>query len=369
MRNLIICLMALAMVACEKPNNDDIYVDQPSSCECNMPHNEIWYTTTNAAIDNPTWMPFLEHDMISNTYRNGKGVMVLSGDITTIASHLFGHSYMLSSITLPCSVTSIGDSAFDTCTDLAEVNLTPNVEHIGSQAFYNCKFSTFAVPEKVTVLESGVFGACSNLTSIKLPKNLKTISRSTFVSCVSLKSVDIPQSVENIEGGAFVDCRSLREFTGKFASEDGRALIKDNSIIAFAPYGLTHYTIPNSVTTIGNKVFASCEELQSVDIPNGVKCIQEGAFLNCYGLSSITIPESVERMESECCRTYQSLVVYCKATTPPTADLGSNSSWRAFAERPYPELVIYVPMESVELYKSAEHWSKYAANIVGYDFE
>ena len=151
---------------------------------------------------------------------------------------------------------------------------------------------------------------------IKFDGEVTTIRFEAFGGCSNLTSVTIPDSVTTIWATAFGGCSSLREFNGKYASEDGRCLIVDDTLNSFAPAGLTEYTIPDSVTTIGNYAFYSCSSLTSV---------------------------------------------YCKAITPPAGGasmFSSNASGRK----------IYVPMESVEAYKSASGWSSYKSYIVGYDF-
>ena len=167
-----------------------------------------------------------------------------------------------------------------------------------------------------TTIGEEAFTNCHNLTSVTIPNCVTTIGYAAFSGCKSLTSVTIPDGVTTIGEYAFAYCDSLTEFKGKFASEDGRCLIIDGVLNSFAPYGLTQYTIPDSVTTIG-----------------------DSAFHSCYSLIS----------------------VYCKATTPPAGGFDMfnlNASGRK----------IYVPMESVEAYKSATRWSWYASAIVGYDF-
>ena len=212
-----------------------------------------------------------------------------------------------------------------------------------------------------------------------------TIGEWAFYQCDNLTSITIPDSVTTIEGTAFSGCSSLREFNGKYASDNGRCLIIDGTLNSFAPAGLSEYTIPDSVTTIGVCAFAQCDNLKSITIPDSVTTIGGWAFAECGNLKSITIPDSVTTIEYDAFEDCSSLkivtignsvttigdyafygcssltIVYCKATTPPAG--GSYMFNRNASGR-----VIYVPRNSEEKYESASYWSSYASSIIGYDF-
>ena len=191
------------------------------------------------------------------------------------------------------------------------------------------------------------------LKSIVLPKAVTTISMSAFNSCTSLTNVTIPNSVTTIGKAAFSGCDSLKEFKGKFAADNGRCLIKDNTIIAYAEASGTTYTIPDSVTTIGEGAFYDCTSLTSVTIPDSVTTIGYYAFSDCEGLASVTIPDSVTVIGEEAfCYCTSLTSVYCKPTTPPAG--GSDMFYDNASERK-----IYVPAGSVDAYKAKEYWSEY----------
>ena len=262
------------------------------------------------------------------------------------------------------SLEKIEDSAFYGCSSLRIVTIPDSVTEIGEEAFYGCSsLTSITIPDSVITIGDSAFNGCSSLTSVTIGNSVTTIGYCAFFGCSSLTSVTIPDSVTEIVDYAFAWCISLTEFKGKFASEDGRCLIIDGTLNSFAPAGVTEYTIPDSVTTIGGYAFARCSSLTSVTIPDSVTTIGYCAFSGCSSLTSITIPDSVTAIGTwafDECSSLES--VYCKPTTPPSIGnlvFDDNASGRK----------IYVPAESVEAYKTAEGWSDYAYNsIVGYDF-
>ncbi|MBQ5670333.1 MAG: leucine-rich repeat protein, partial [Tidjanibacter sp.] len=110
----------------------------------------------------------------------------------------------------------------------------------------------------VTPYSSSAFGAeiLSNTYKngvgiIEFDDPITSIGKDAFYDCKKLESITIPDSVTSIGIIAFVSCNSLNAFYGKFASPDNRCLIVDGELKSFAPSGLSKYTIPNSVTSIG----------------------------------------------------------------------------------------------------------------------
>ena len=359
--------------------------------------------------------------------------ITIPDSVTEIGGCAFSYCSSLTSITIPDSVTTIGDYAFGFCrgelivncnipsgseyneglfygSKFTKVTIGNSVSLIGDYAFYGCdSLESVTIGDGVTTIGEWAFYGCSSLTSITIPDSVTTIGDYAFYGCESLASITIPDGVTTIGDEAFYGCSSLTEFNGKFASEDGRCLIVDGVLSSFAPYGLSEYTIPDSVITIGGSVFSSCTSLTSVTIPDSVTTIGEfafyscdslksvtigdsattigeGAFFMCYSLTSVTIPDSVTTIGGwafENCSSLTSVTipdsvttigdwafaycdsltsVYCKATTPPalggSAVFEDNNSGRK----------IYVPTGSVSAYKSAEGWSDYASVIVGYYF-
>ena len=301
----------------------------------------IEYTSTNGKVVTPNNADVFGAHIIHNEYIDGKGVITFDGDVTEIGDEAFGDCSSLESITIPNSVTSIGKWAFCVCSSLTSITIPDGVTSIGGYAFGGCtsleEFSgNFASEDGRCLIVDGVLKsfAPAGLTEYTIPNNVTSIGEGAFSGCSNLTSITIPDSVTSIGEGAFSGCSNL-----------------------------TSITIPDSVTSIGEEAFCWCSSLVSVTIPDSVTSIGELAFYDCSNLVSITIPDSVTSIGEEAFCWCSSLAeVYCKPTIPPTGSrsmFGLNASGRK----------IYVPTESVEAYKSAEYWSNYANNIVGYDFE
>lgn len=181
----------------------------------------------------------------------------------------------LISVVLPSSVTSIGDSAFRFCSGLTAIAIPSSVTSIGNLAFQSC---------------SGLITVDSNNPNYSgLDGVLYNKAQTILIQCPISKmgSFTIPSSVTSIGDGAFLSCSGLTSITipSSVASIGGGAF-------SFCS-GLTTIAIPFSVTSIGNGAFAFCSGLTTVVIPSSVTSIGNSAFLSCKGMTTVTIPSSV----------------------------------------------------------------------------
>jgi hypothetical protein len=210
--------------------------------------------TYNVTSGNPTQLYNIDPSEISKMYIDGEEVSPTAQyTFSTDGDHTVHYSFVdpiniprmafmecpLTSVTIPNSVTSIGNDAFSYCSSLTSVT----------------------IGNSVTSIDDLAFSGCYHLEKIEL--NCKNIG-GWFSHIESIKEIIIGNSVTSIERGAFYDC-----------------------------YGLTSVTIGNSVTSIGEQAFYNCSGLTSVTIPNSVTSIENNAFYGCSGLSSVTIGNSV----------------------------------------------------------------------------
>ena len=300
---------------------------------------------------------------------------VIPHSVTTIGNHAFKDCIKLESITIPDSVTTIGRFAFGYCSSLTSVTIPDSVTTIGDYAFYNCSsldavhitdlsawcridftnkesnpltfvynlylnselVTDLTIPADITVIKDFAFFSGNSIHNINLHNGITSVGLGAFVGC-SIQSVTIPDSITEIKDVAFTQCPYLTEFRGKFATEDGLALIVDGTFHAFANgSGITEYTIPEGVATIGECAFGNAYSLKSVTIPDSVTAIGAYAFCGCINL----------------------IDTYCKSIIPPYIEVQGL----------YKGCNIYVPAESYHDYISADGWGDYTAKIIPYDYE
>ena len=249
----------------------------------------------------------------------------------SIGEKAFYNCTNLTNITIPDSVTSIGDEAFGYCSSLpGGVYITDIAKWceidfggVGSNPLYfvhnlylnNELVTDLVIPDSVTSIGGAVFSGCSSLTSITIPEGVTSIGKSAFSGCSSLTSITIPEGVTSIGESAFSGCSLLTSITipegvtsiGKFAFSSCSSL--------------TSIVIPDGVTSIGNYAFNWCKNLTSIVIPDGVTSIGDGMFKYCSNLTSIVISDSVTSIGDEA-------FFECKKLTDITF-VGTMAQWRS----------------------------------------
>ena len=282
--------------------------------------------------------------------------------LTALEANAFSGCSNLCNIAIPANVATIDVSSFKGCSQLMQVTFDKNSRITTFEGSYNENGGSY----------NGVFADCRALKTIRIPASVTEIKACAFQNCTSLSSV------------TFEDDSNLQTIGGGYTCYRGDYGSYDFGIFgAFAGCtSLTSIEIPNSVKEIGVCAFKNCSQLSSVTFePNSkLKTIDGycdgnwssevgtkhyGAFADCEALTNIELPASLTAINSVAFSNCRKLIdVYCTALTPPTIKTGSSGTFTNISSAAR----FYVPLESVDAYKAATGWEKYANQIVGYNF-
>ena len=222
-------------------------------------------------------------------------------------------------ITLKAGTRGIADYAFEWQTGLNSITVPSSITFIGNSSFSYCKFLTSVnIPDDAKVgIGSFAFENCTSLTTINIPNSMETLCGGVFSGCSALKTITIPNSITLIDAAVFINCSSL-----------------------------TSVIIPDGVTAIGANAFNGCSSLTSISIPNSVTSIGYGAFEKCYSLTSITIPSSIMTIGDIAFR-YCDMLTSIRSHIPnpfPVKDVFQD------------DITLFVPIGKTEAYKSTSGW-------------
>lgn len=191
----------------------------------------------------------------------------------------------MTTITIPNSVNTIGESAFFECTGLSSITIGNSISYIGNYAFAGLRRLT-------SIYIDDIEAWCNILFSNNLSNPLSSAD-SIYINGENITDIIIPNGVKSIGNYAFYGCDAL-----------------------------TSVTIPNSLTNIGESAFAYCDGLTSISIPNSVVNIEDDAFKGCHYLENVTIGISVENIGMSAFENCNKLsTINSLNPTPPTLDV------------------------------------------------
>lgn len=195
----------------------------------------------------------------------------------------------MTAVSLPGTLTAIGNSAFSECTGLLEAVLIEGVEVIGNHAFEGCtSLEKLVLPDSLKTIGSYGFSGCTGLKRVSLPDGLEKLGCCVFQDCTELAAINYPAGLSAVDyydysRGArlFYRCEKLKEIK-----------------------------VPEGVTSIPQWIFSGSENLQEVMLPDTVTEIGEYAFGYCSGLEKVWVGQSVNSIGRDTFRDCPRLTIH-----------------------------------------------------------
>lgn len=210
--------------------NNQVVSDYANACGHEIT-DEIWYTSTDGKIVEPTRSDAFNANIVSNTYKDGMGILKFDGNLSQIYLYAFCNQETqvgaenLKTIIFPNGLAEIGEYAFANCTSLKNIVVPPSITVFKDYAFVGCvnlsrvDISDLSAWCKIQFLgyNSGfpmyngakLYLNGSEITNLIIPLDIEILKGGAFHGCSSIISVDIPSSITQIRAGAFNHCKNL----------------------------------------------------------------------------------------------------------------------------------------------------------------
>lgn len=283
----------------------------------NSPNIKVINAHKNMTAFNENYLglPNLEEinvDSENSYYESENGILFFKRKTEIVRMPI---NHKATTYTIPETVTSIGQSAFEGCVNLTELKMSDSVTDMSVSVFKNASnLESVILSDNIKAIRSSSFSGCSKLSEVNIPSKVTSIDEKAFEKCALLSgalilpegmsylgeysfaetaitSVEIPGTMQNFQGGAFYNC----DFLESAVIKEGVTYIHGN-IFCYCD-NLKNVTLPTTVTDIAEGMFESCINLEEITIPSGT--IRKNAFKNCAALKTVNLGSGVTSILSD----------------------------------------------------------------------
>lgn len=289
------------------------------------------------------------------------GALIIPDDVIEIGQYAF-HETLIGSVAFSPRLNRIGNCAFGQCTSMTgTLTLPESLTNIGNEAFMDCSFTgELHLPNNLETIGSRAFmGAGNFVGGLRIPDKIKIILYGTFSSCGFTGLLNL-NNVMEFGGASFSDCL----FSGDLVIPEGTVEIPEDFMRAGNGNGqLSSIMLPKTIRSIGRSAFLGQSRLRKMTIDQGLISVGDMAFNSCNSLTSLELPTSIQNIGKrafESCFDISSII--CKAVEPPAVMAG------AFDGVAKDNFTVEVPAQSVTRYKTESGWSDFRRIAAHYDF-
>ena len=229
-------------------------------------------------------------------FRNFTGLtsVTIPETITYIGEYAFAGCTGLTSVTLPDSLNAHGKGIFQGCTGLASVTLGNGIRSVPTSMFEGCaSLTSITVPSQVLSVGARAFAGCTSLKSVTILGKIQTIYDSAFANCSVLERLSIPDTVTEVADNAFTGCPAfsfnIYDNGVYLGNEENPYVILLDAI----DKSIASCQLPSGTKAINHNAFEECSDLVTVELNDGLCFIGDYAFYKCTNLQNITIPDTV----------------------------------------------------------------------------
>ncbi|MGL6024131.1 MAG: leucine-rich repeat protein [Cetobacterium sp.] len=277
--------------------------------------------------------------------------------LTSIYANMFDGCKELVNVSMTETITVINSYGFNGCKKLSLTDLPLNITEIGAHAFNGCSNLLLSeLPNKIVEIHSNCFNGCTNLRLTHLPNGVRKLNNYSFYRCENISMTILPSGLTTIPWRCFTGCKKL----ALTELPSGVGDIGENSFDGCEKLALT--TLPVGVTEILYRAFTGCSNISINDLTRITK-INAEAFRGCSKMTNVKTGVNLLQIDawgaSFISNPTSKIYIYFSSIVPPNINIealvGNSNN------------VIYVPSTSINAYKAATNWTRFASQIIGWN--